>query len=466
VTAEADPGSFRDPTSRVYVDDNAVWRGLDAESLADYEALAATGFFLAALADGRIVATDRATDPPAELGQAWSGVLRHERIPVVSYPYEWSFEMLRDAARLQLDLVADALAEDLVTKDASAYNIQFVGATPRFIDVGSFERLRPEEPWFGYRQFCMHFLFPLMLQAYRGLAFQPLLRADLEGIDPVEARRMMSWWDIASPRRRGTLVHVSLHARAQRRYASTDRDVRSELKTSGFKKELIVAQNRSLRKLVERLSLKGAQTEWSEYSERAHYTDADLQAKEAFVSSVAAARRPALAWDLGANDGHFSRLVAEHGGYVIAADGDYEAVDRLYRALKAEGNRQILPLVLNLADPSPNRGWRGVERTAFTARSHPELVLALALIHHLVISRNVPITEFVAFLADAGAETVVEFPTPDDPMVQRLLRNKREGIHDDYTVEAFEAALADRFTVRRREVLPSGTRVCYHATPR
>ncbi len=466
MTAQADPGSFRDPTSRVYVDADAVWRGLDSEALGDFETLAATAFFAEAVTDGRLVGTERAEQPPAELGDAWAGVLRHERVPVVSYPYEWSFEMLRDAARLQLDLAGAALAEDLITKDASAYNVQFVGSRPVFIDVGSFERLRPNEPWFGYRQFCMHHLYPLMVQAYRGLPFQPLLRADLEGISPVDARRMMSFWTIVSPRRKGTMVHVALHARAERRYAASDRDVRSELKTSGFKKELIVAQNKGLRKLVERIALKGAETEWADYGERAHYSDADLGAKEAFVSSVAEAVKPSLAWDLGANDGHFSRLVADQGAYVVAADGDYEAVDRLYRALRADGDQRILPLVLNLADPSPNRGWRGVERSAFTARSHPDLVLALALIHHLVITRNVPISEFVAFLADAGADVVVEFPGPDDPMVQRLLRNKREGIHDDYTVDGFEAALADRFDVRRREVLPSGTRVCYHATPR
>ena len=462
-TVAPDPGSFRDPTSRVYLSEGAVWRGLDAAALADFEALAATPFFADAVAAGQVVATELTTDRPEGLS-GWAGVLRHERIPVISYPYEWSFEMLRDAARLQLDLVGAALAQDLTTKDASAYNLQFVGSTPRFIDLGSFERLRPAEPWYGYRQFHMHFLLPLMLQAYRGITFQPLLRADVEGVNPVDARRMMSFWDILSPRKKGTLLHVSLQARAEN--ASSERDVKSELKASGMKKELLVAQIKSLRKLVDRLRLPKAETEWSGYSDRSHYSDADLRAKEQFVSSVAAAVQPKLAWDLGANDGHFSRLVAQHGAYVIAADGDHEAVDRLYRSLRAEGDERILPLVLNLADPSPNRGWRGTERLAFTDRSRPQLVLALALIHHLVISRNVPMQEFVDFLADTGAPLVVEFPTREDPMVQRLLRNKRQGLHDDYTVEDFEAALGRRFAVARREELPSGTRLCYHATPK
>jgi hypothetical protein len=462
-SAEPDPGSFRDPSSRVYLSDEAVWRGLDAEALADFQAFAATPFLQAALDAGQVVGT-RLVDERPEGMDSWAGVLRHDRIPVISYPYEWSFEMLRDAARLQLDLVSQALDVGLTTKDASAYNVQFVGSQPRFIDIGSFERLREGETWFGYRQFHMHFLLPLMLQAYRGITFQPLLRADVEGVNPVDARRMMSFWDILSPRRKGTLLHVSLQARAEA--ASSERDVKAELKGAGMKKEVLVAQIRNLRKLVDKVRLRRADTEWADYGERGHYTDADLKAKEAFVSSVAEVVKPSLAWDLGANDGHFSRLVADHGAYVVAADGDHVAIDRLYRALRDAGDARILPLVLDLADPSPNRGWRGRERLAFSERSRPQLVLALALIHHLVISRNVPMQEFVDFLADAGADVVVEFPTPDDPMVQGLLRNKREGLHDDYTSEAFEVALARRFDIQRREALPSGTRTCYHATIR
>ena len=462
-TAEPDPGSFRDPTSRVYLSEDAVWRGLDAEALADFEVLAATPFFTQALASGQVVASELAPEHPDGL-EAWAGVLRHERIPVISYPYEWSFEMLRDAARLQLDLVAAALAEDFTTKDASAYNVQFVGSTPRFIDVGSFEHLREGEPWYGYRQFHMHFLLPLMLQAHRGIAFQPLLRADVEGVNPIDARRMMSRWDLWSPRRSGTLLHVAGMAGAER--ATSSRDVKSELKRAGMNKAVVVGQVRKLRKLVDKLSVGKGDTEWGGYGDRAHYTDVDLAAKEDFVSAVAATVAPKVAWDLGANDGHFSRLVAEHGAYVIAADGDHEAVDGLYRALRAAGDERILPLVLNLADPSPNRGWRSKERLAFMARSRPDLTLALALIHHLCISRNVPLQEFVDFLADAGGQLVVEFQTPEDPMVQGLVRNKREGVHDDYTVPNFEAALGHRYDVVRRQELPGGTRICYHATPK
>jgi hypothetical protein len=151
---------------------------------------------------------------------------------------------------------------------------------------------------------------------------------------------------------------------------------------------------------------------------------------------------------------------------VVAVDADPLVVDTLYRSLRDEGNTQILPLTMNLANPSPGTGWRGVERQPFLGRGRPDLVLALAVIHHLAISANIPLGEFLTMVADLGGESVVEFPTPDDPMVQKLLRNKREGVHDDYTVEVFEREVEARFEVRRREVLPSQTRILYHLAPR
>jgi len=393
-------------------------------------------------------------------------VLRHERVPAISYPYEWSFEMLRDAAKLQLDLTQAALAEDLTTKDATSYNVQFVGARPTFIDVGSFEQLVAAEPWHGYRQFCQLFLYPLMFQGYKNLPFQPWLRGAIDGITPLDARAAMSRWDLLSPRKKGTMLHVGLHARAERRYADSDRDVKADLKKAGFKKEVTVAQVRGLRKIVEKLRWKQSESEWSGYSERGHYSDDDLARKSEFVAAVTGQRRRRLVLDLGANDGYFSRQAIEAGAeYVVAIDADPLVVDTLYRTLRDEGNERILPLTMNLADPSPGSGWRGTERRPFVGRFEPDLLLALAVVHHVAISANVPLGAFVGLLADLGGDVVVEFPTPDDPMVQRLLRNKREGVHDEYTVETFEGELATRFAIESREVLPSQTRILYHLTP-
>src|SRR5512133_1851854 len=213
-----EPASFRDPEARVvYSASGEVLRELSPRAREDWDALERTRFFRRALEDGRIVATEE-LEP---------GLLRHERLPFVSYPYEWPFEMLRDAALLQLSLLDDALAEGFVLKDGSPYNVQWRGSEPVFVDVGSFERLREGEPWAGYRQFCMLFLYPLMLQAYRGVPFQPWLRGAIDGITPAEANRLLSMRDRL---RRGVLTHVVLHSRLERRYAAVEgRDVRAEL---------------------------------------------------------------------------------------------------------------------------------------------------------------------------------------------------------------------------------------------
>lgn len=466
-TAVPDPGSFRDPLSRVFVTAEGVYRGLSTVALDDYRALADSAFFAEGVQRGDIVATELLESDPVDLPGEWAGVLRHERITVLSFPYEWPFEMLRDAARLQLALSRKALAEGLITKDGSSYNVQFVGTKPVFIDVGSFERIRKSEPWAGYRQFCELFLNPLYINALCNIDFQPLLRSRIHGVSPPLAA------DLIGRRGRlqnGVFTHVKLHARAERKYADTDRerDVRSELKRAGFGPKLIDAQLSNLQKAVEALTRTRHESTWSTYSDRSHYSDLDLDAKESFVvSAVAGLHRRDLVLDLGANDGRFSRVALGAGAdYVVAVDSDAVVVDRLYRDLRSAGERRILPLVLDLSDPSPGTGWRSRERPGFVDRVRPDLTLCLAVVHHLALTNNVPLDEIVEFLADFGAPLVVEFPHPDDEMASRLLARKRTGLFDTYDVTNWEHALGRRFTVRERTELPSGTRTLYRADPR
>jgi hypothetical protein len=441
-----EPASFRDPEARVvYSPEGEVLRELSPRAQKDWTALESARFFRRALEDGRIVATEEISP----------GLLRHERVPFVSYPYEWPFEMLREAALLQLGLLDEALEEGFVLKDGSPYNVQWRGSEPVFVDVGSFERLREGEPWAGYRQFCTLFLYPLLLQAYRGIPPQPWLRGSLEGIEPSEARALL-------PRfRRGVLTHVILHDRLEAKHADRAGEVRAELKASGFRKELIQANVRRLRKLVGRLSPRRGRSTWAGYREAAPYTDEDAERKESFVREAGQAR---LVWDLGANDGRFSR--AAEADAVVAVDGDERVVGELYAALRSEGSRTILPLVVDLADPSPGRGWRGIERRRLEERGRPELVLCLALVHHLVIGRNLPFSELVPWLRGLDARLVIEFADRDDPMVKRLLAAKRAETHEDYGRDEFERALEAAFEVERREELGAGTRTLYRARPR
>ncbi|HYY75725.1 MAG TPA: hypothetical protein VE644_05330 [Gaiellaceae bacterium] len=442
-------------------------RALSEQGLADWQALVASDLFRRSVAEGKLVATE--TIPyddglPAELRDAGYGaVLAHERVPFVSYPYEWPFGMLRDAALLQLELLLGALDEGLMLKDATPYNVQWRGARPLFVDVGSFERLQAGEPWAGYRQFCMLFLYPLLLQAYRGVPFQPWLRGSLEGISPTECRSLLSARDRF---RRGVLAHVVLHARLESRYGDRRRDVKGELRAAGFHEGLIRANVRRLEKLVRRLRWEPGRSAWSDYAEESPYTEADAAAKEAFVREAVAGRRRRLAWDLGCNDGRYTRIAAEGAEYTVALDADAAVVEELYGTLRGEGSATILPLVADVADPSPGLGWRGLERIRLEDRGRPDLTLCLALLHHVVISANIPVAAFLDWLASLRTELVIELPTREDPMVWRLLAAKGPDANPDYGTETFERALSENWEVARREVLPSGTRILYRAAPR
>lgn len=460
-----EPGSFRDPDSRVFYAGDSVFRALSHRGLADWHALAESELLREKTSEGKLVATEEVEGSdglPDELGgERWAAVLRHERVPFVSYPYEWPFGMLRDAALLQLELLLAALDEGLILKDATPYNLQWRGARPVFVDIGSFERLRAGEPWAGYRQFCMLFLYPLLLQAYKGIPFQPWLRGSLDGIAPAECRGLFTLRDLF---RRGVLPHVVLHARLDR--GARPHDVKRELKAAGFHTGLIRANVSRLQKLVRKLVWEPGSSAWSGYSEASPYSDADAAAKEAFVREAAGARPRRLTWDIGCNDGRYTRLAADSSDYTVAVDADTTVVERFYGALREEGSASILPLTMDVADPSPNQGWGGLERRALEERGRPDLTLCLALVHHVVISGNVPLRAFLDWLAGLRTELVIELPARDDPMVRTLLARKAPDANPDYDTETFERALAERWEVERREVLPSGTRTLYRAVPR
>jgi SAM-dependent methyltransferase len=458
-----EPGSFRDRTARVFYHDGKILRGLNGAALKEWEALSATNFYRRFTQSGGIVATEQRdlSTIPLPPSHDWVGVLEHEKLPFVSYPYEWSFGMLRDAALLQLDLVLAALDEGMSLKDASAYNVQWKGATPVFVDIASFYKRNPREPWVGYRQFCQMFLYPLLLQAYRDVPFQPWMRGSIDGIDAEVCLRLLSARDYL---RAGVLAHVYLQAKAQAAYSSTTRNVKADLNAAGFDTSIIKANARRLRALVAGLQWKPQQSTWSEYLKCGHYEASDAAQKRDFVREIVGSRAWNVAWDIGCNVGVFSRIVAERAKYVVAMDADTVAIDRLYQALKTERVGNILPLIVNVTDPSPALGWRNLERKPIDQRGRPDLVLTLALVHHVVIGANIPMAEFMQWLRDLGGELVIEFVTRKDPMVVTLLRNKDDH-YADYDEQVFEREVAARFTIAKRQALGSGTRIMYHVRP-
>jgi SAM-dependent methyltransferase len=459
-----EPGSYRDRNGTVFYRGGEVFRGINAKALANWRRLTTTQFFQDFTKRGSIVRTELVDGPNWEIpGRPWAGVLRHDLIPFVSYPYEWTFGMLKDAALLHLELMSAALQEDFILKDSSPYNVQWHGVRPVFIDIPSFEVLQPGQPWVGYRQFCELFLYPLMLLAYKRVDFRPWLRGNIDGISAASLRPLLSLRDLVRP---GVAIHLVAHNALQRRYSGKESNVTSALGQAGFDKSLIVRNVANLRKIVSGMTAGSGRTAWSDYASTHSYGEADFEVKRAFVRSAAEFRQWRRVWDLGCNTGTFSKIVAKCADYVLATDGDPVAVEHLYQELKEDPcGGTILPLVIDLSDPSPGQGWRGCERKPLPDRGKPDLTLCLALIHHVVIGKNVPMTDFIDWLASLGTALVIEFVGRDDEMVELLLRNKDDQ-YDDYRLEVFEASLSEHFEISARQTLKGGKRSIYFALPR
>lgn len=459
-----DRGSFRDPGGFIFQVDGRIFRAITRYSLEDWKCFSASPLFQE-LQQERLLIPTHSTDPdshfPRHIVDTSAAVVEHERVPFVSYPYEWSFAMLKDAALLHLEILERCLPHDLILKDSSAFNVQFVGSEPIFIDILSFARLEPGEPWVGYNQFCKMFLYPLMLQAYKQIPFQNWLRSELEGLDPITFSHLMSMRDLLRP---GVFTHVSLQAWMQKRMAAARYSVRSKIKTANLPKCAIANNIRGLRRLIQKLDVKVRDSVWVDYTQTHTYSDSSLRQKEDFVRKAVMSQRPRLVWDLGCNIGNFSCIASEYAEYVVAMDSDHLSIEHLYQNLKQEGRRNVLPLVMNMANVSPDQGWGGCERQSLLARGRPDLTLCLALVHHMAISANVPIPSFIAWLAGLGTSLIIEFVSKEDSMVKRLLLNK-DDTYDNYTRSAFESCLAKFFRIEDDQVLAGGTRCLYYVTP-
>ena len=449
----ADPGSFRDPASHVVFDGERVLRLLDDRGLEAWQQLESSTFFSNAVESGRLISTTQIDDVP----DGAVGALQHPRIPFVSYPYEWTFSMLKDAALLQLDLLAEALAAGITIKDATPFNIQFVEGNPVFIDIGSFEKYRDGEPWIGYRQFTRQFLFPLMLRAWADLPFQPWLRGDMEGPTAGDMKQILSGGKRLKP---SALMHVSLQARMEERMSGAS--VRSDLKDAGFSADLILANVRKLRSLIESLTWDHGVEGWSEYQSCDH-VGRDRETKAEFLRGALARSNPKRVIDLGANDGYFSVIAAEGGSLAIAVDGYEPVLEELYRTGHGEN---IAIVVSELTNPSPAQGWAGQERPALMDRAKPDHVIAYGVIHHLIYTASIPPVTVLNWLRSFDVPTTLEFVSPDDEMVAKLTANKLElELHPGRSEAEFRVLLDRNFSIRQEHALEGGTRVIFDLVP-
>lgn len=449
-----DPGSFRDPGGTVFIDGNRVLRTVTDVAAPAYQGARDSGLLADLVKRGLLLPLEEIDQ--AEVGSIGADariLLQHPLLNLVSYPYEWCFEAHRRAALLHLDVHLRALQAGFTLSDATAYNIQFQGPAPVFIDHLSIRPYRPGELWAGHRQFCMQFLNPLLLHVH-GIRPNAWFRGTLEGIAPEDLARILprsSWlsWTV--------LTHVVMQASLQRRASNTDSAKAERMKQAKLPLGSFVGMLNGLRSFIQGLKWPEGATEWSEYAETNSYDAEETATKRAFVASMVEKARPRLLWDIGCNTGDFSVLALESGaGNVVGWDFDHGALNKAYRRATSQDLR-FLPLWLDAANPSPNQGWAQRERRGFAERCNADALIALAFIHHIAIGRNVPLAQAVDWLVGLAPVGVIEFPTRADPMVQRLLQF-RDIPFDDYGEQEFMTQVQNRARIVRTDALASGRR--------
>jgi hypothetical protein len=448
-------GSFRDPSGFLFYRAGQLYRQVYRVYQPHYDHLMESGLYADLVEQGLLISHEEVglMDAP-DSGSVYQ-IIKPEMVDFISYPYEWSFLQLRSAALTTLRIARTALSHGMILKDASAYNLQFHRGRWQLIDTLSFEIYNEGEPWVAYKQFCQHFLAPLALMAYRDPRMNLMSRVFIDGIPLDVAAKVLPF---RSKLRLSLLTHIHLHARSQKRYANLQ--VRKQEMQGKVSRKALVGLLESLRNAVKSLSIRMDKTEWANYYEDTNYSQDAFEKKKAIVSEFITRVKPSRVWDLGANNGEFSRLASDEGIFTVAFDVDPGAVMRNYVQVRKAGEQNLLPLVMDLTNPSPSLGWAHHERQSLLARGPAPLVLALALIHHLAISNNVLLLQAAQFFHQAGDNLIIEFVPKSDSQVQRLLRS-RDDIFENYTVAGFEEAFSHYFEIVERRPLSGSERIIY-----
>jgi ribosomal protein L11 methylase PrmA len=451
------PGSFRDPSGSVYQVEGRILRTVNQCFAQDFDFVTSTGLLKNLADDGLLLPIEVVSSDHLKLsGPKPRYVLETPKLPFISFPYEWSFSALQAAALLHVTIHLQALEVGVTLSDASAYNIQFQGVQPVFIDHLSFRPYRPGEIWVGHRQFCEQFLNPLLLRALFGIPHNAWYRGTQEGITTGEIRRLLKWrhywkWNV--------LTHVVLQDLFQKT---------STKNTKTFQGKSIASASlplSSFKHMLEKLSdwiaqlkpLNTVKSTWADYDKTCSYSSTETNIKKQFILEFAQKVQPALLWDLGCNTGEYSGAALIGGArYVVGFDFDQGALEASY-SRAGERHLPFQALFMDAANPSPNQGWNGQERESFQARASADAVLGLALVHHLAIARNIPLVQVVNWLVSLAPQGVIEFVPKDDPMVQELL-SLRQDIFPDYTWENFIALLKEKAAIIKTETISNSGR--------
>jgi len=449
--------SFRDPDGVLFERGGVLYRQVNHSGAAGYDLMMNSGLYQKLVKAGQLIPHQEVEIEPLDPVRVHI-ILKPEPVPFISYPYEWSFSQLKDAALTTLSIQKKALAAGMILKDASAYNIQFLRGKPVLIDTLSFDPYQDGQIWDGYRQFCQHFLAPLALMAHVDIRLSQLLRIHLDGIPLDLAARLLGAKSWLKP---GLFVHLSLHARAQRAYqdpAKTQSQPRGSLRKEG-----LLGLVDDLRNTIKKLTWTPAGTEWGDYYNQTNYSSRAFDHKSQIISGWIEQINPQVVWDLGANNGAFSRLASQRGCRTLAFDIDPAAVEHNYLHVRQTKEENLLPLLQDLTNPSPAVGWADQERGSLAARGPADLLFSLALIHHLALSNNTPLERIAAWFSTLGKSLIIEFVPKSDSQVQLLLAS-REDIFPDFTREGFEAAFSPYWEIVETVQVAESDRILYRMT--
>jgi len=445
------PSSFRDPSGTVYHKGGKLLRQVDRSYSGHYDLLMGSGLYERLVREGLLVPHEEA-DPGLALSQGAHRVIMPEKVGFISYPYEWCFSQLKDAALCTIRIQKTGMEYGMSLKDASAYNIQSIKGRPVLIDTLSFEKYAEGEPWVAYMQFCQHFLAPLALIAYKDARLSQLSKAFIDGIPLDLASRLLPWRTLANP---GLLIHIHLHAMSQNHFK--DKTAAGKGRTMSRKSVMGLAD--SLESTIKGLRWKPQKSGWSGYYGGTNYGPQAMECKKRLVREYLEASKPKTVWDLGSNTGEFSRLATSLGASVVSMDQDPSCVEKNYLEAKSKG-AEMLPLVMDLANPSPGIGWENAERRSLIERGPADAVLALAIIHHLALSGNLPLGKIADFLRGIGDSLIIEFVPKTDSQAKRLLAMKGD-IFPGYTKESFEEEFGKRFRIAESAKVEGSERTLY-----
>lgn len=445
------PSSFRDPSGFIFEKDKILYRQVNQVFKEHFDHFISSGLYEKLVKKHLLIPHELINENLTGTSE-WHSTLKPERIEFISYPWEWSFDMLKDAALLTLRLAKEAVSSGMVLKDATAYNIQWHNGKLLFIDTLSFEKYNPEEPWIAYRQFCENFLAPLLLMYYSKNSLQPILLAYPEGIPLNIAKSLL-------PVRSKFSLHIYLHIHFHASLAAKKKS--KDVKKQTFSKQKFLNQISSLEIIINKLKSPVKLTAWSSYYAEASQRNDYLEQKKKIISGwIDTLPDIEKAADLGANDGEFSMLLSSRNIDTVAADFDPYCINKLYYKLKKSGEKNIHPLIIDLSNPSPSIGVNNKERTSFISRLRPDLVLALALIHHLAIGKNIPMKMIADFFQNISPLLLIEFVPKEDEKVRLMLANKK-NIYTGYTVEIFEKDFGRYFSFLKKETIPGSGRFLY-----